>query len=142
MAVVRYHRYTGELWDELDLESLVDELSDFLRQSGLGEVEGEWDEARKALEEARRIEPLTPMYHERSGDIAAAQGKQDEAVRAYETAPRREESAGLNAKLAMAYRRVGRSDQAVLRLMRAMKLGLSAPGLRDTLEAWSRTPSK
>ena len=34
MAVVRYHRYTGELWDDLDLEALVDELSDFLLQTG------------------------------------------------------------------------------------------------------------
>jgi Ca-activated chloride channel family protein len=46
MAVVRYHRYQGELWDELDLENLVDELSDFFLQSGFGgEQEGqEWDE--------------------------------------------------------------------------------------------------
>ena len=53
MAVVRYHRYTGELWDELDLESLVDELSDFFLQSGFGEEEGEWDEdALQALHDA------------------------------------------------------------------------------------------
>ena len=54
MAIVRrYHRYTGELWDELDLESLVDELSDFFLQSGFGEEGGEWDEdALQALHDA------------------------------------------------------------------------------------------
>jgi hypothetical protein len=36
MAVVRYHRYVGELWDDLNLEELVDELSDFFLQSGFG----------------------------------------------------------------------------------------------------------
>ena len=44
MAVVRYHKYIGELWDDLDLEDLVGELSDFLLQSGYGYEPGEWDE--------------------------------------------------------------------------------------------------
>ena len=44
MAFVRYHRYQGELWDDLDLEDLVDELSDFLLQSGFGQAAEEWDE--------------------------------------------------------------------------------------------------
>jgi Ca-activated chloride channel family protein len=44
MAVTRYHRYVGELWEDLDLEDLVGELSDFLLQSGFGYEEGEWDE--------------------------------------------------------------------------------------------------
>ncbi len=39
MAVIRYHRYTGELSDELDLEALVDELSDHLLGSGFGSEE-------------------------------------------------------------------------------------------------------
>jgi Ca-activated chloride channel family protein len=53
MAVVRYHRYTGELWDSLDLEALVDELSDFFLQSGFGEEGSEWDEdALQALHDA------------------------------------------------------------------------------------------
>jgi Ca-activated chloride channel family protein len=53
MAVVRYHRYTGELWDDLDLESLVDELSDFFLQSGFGEEGTEWDEdSLQALHDA------------------------------------------------------------------------------------------
>ena len=42
--VVRYHRYIGELWDDLDLEDLVGELSDFLLQSGFGPEQGDWDE--------------------------------------------------------------------------------------------------
>jgi len=44
MAVARYHRYVGELWEDLNLEELVGELSDFLLQSGFGYEEGEWDE--------------------------------------------------------------------------------------------------
>ncbi len=44
MAVIRYHRYVSELWDDLDLEDLVGELGDFLLQSGFGHEPGEWDE--------------------------------------------------------------------------------------------------
>src|SRR5262245_23278437 len=44
MAIVRYHRYIGELWEDLNLEDLVGELSDFLLQSGFGYEQGEWDE--------------------------------------------------------------------------------------------------
>ena len=44
MAVVRYHKYVGELWEDLSLEDLVGELSDFLLQSGFGYEPGEWDE--------------------------------------------------------------------------------------------------
>ena len=43
MALIRYHRYVGELWDDLDLGELVGELSDFLLQSGFGTEEGEYD---------------------------------------------------------------------------------------------------
>ena len=54
MAVVRYHRYAGELWDDLDLDELVDELSDFFLQSGFGRGRtGEFDEdALQALHDA------------------------------------------------------------------------------------------
>ncbi len=53
MAVTRYHRYIGELWDDLNLEDLVGELSDFLMQSGFGEEPGEWDEdSLQALHDA------------------------------------------------------------------------------------------
>ncbi len=41
---VRYHKYIGGLWDDLDLEDLVDGLSDFLLQSGFGFEPEEWDE--------------------------------------------------------------------------------------------------
>ena len=45
MAVVRYHRYIGELWEDLNLEDLVSELSDFLLQSGFGHEQlSEWSE--------------------------------------------------------------------------------------------------
>jgi Ca-activated chloride channel homolog len=44
MPVVRYHRYIGELWDDLNLEDLVSELSDFLLQSGFGYESGDWEE--------------------------------------------------------------------------------------------------
>ncbi len=43
MVFVRYHRYSGELWDDLSLDELVDELSDFFLQSGFDSAE-EWDE--------------------------------------------------------------------------------------------------
>ena len=53
MAVVRYHRYVGELWEDLNLEDLVSELSDFLLQSGFGHEQGEWDEdSLQALHDA------------------------------------------------------------------------------------------
>jgi Ca-activated chloride channel family protein len=53
MAITRYHRYVGELWDDLNLEDLVGELSDFLMQSGFGEEPGEWDEdSLQALHDA------------------------------------------------------------------------------------------
>ena len=44
MAISRYHKYFGELWDDLDLGDLVDALSDFLLQSGFGYEPAEWDE--------------------------------------------------------------------------------------------------
>ena len=44
MAVTRYHRYIGELWEDLNLEELVSELSDFLLHSGFGQEMGEWDD--------------------------------------------------------------------------------------------------
>ena len=44
MKFTRYHKYVPDIADELDLEELVGELSDFLLQSGFGQEEGEWDE--------------------------------------------------------------------------------------------------
>jgi len=44
VAVIRYHRYIAELWEDLNLEDLVSELSDFLLQSGFGHETGEWNE--------------------------------------------------------------------------------------------------
>jgi Ca-activated chloride channel homolog len=53
MALIRYHRYVGELWDDLDLGELVGELSDFLLQSGFGTEEGEYDQDQlQALHDA------------------------------------------------------------------------------------------
>jgi Ca-activated chloride channel family protein len=53
MAVVRYHQYIGELWEDLNLEDLVGELSDFLLQSGFGQDGEEWDEdSLQALHDA------------------------------------------------------------------------------------------
>src|SRR5919106_1907763 len=53
MAIVRYHQYIGELWEDLNLEDLVGELSDFLLQSGFGEDGEEWDEdSLQALHDA------------------------------------------------------------------------------------------
>ena len=58
MAVIRYHRYIGELWDDLDLEELVDELSDFLLQSGFGHEMEDWDE--DSLQALARRDPRGP----------------------------------------------------------------------------------
>ena len=44
MRTTRYHKYIPAIWDELDLEELVGELSDFLLQSGFGQEQGEWEE--------------------------------------------------------------------------------------------------
>ena len=44
MAVTRYHKYQGEPWDELDLEDLVSELSDFFLESGFAYEDAEWDD--------------------------------------------------------------------------------------------------
>jgi Ca-activated chloride channel homolog len=53
VAAIRYHRYIGELWDDLDLGDLVGELSDFLLQSGFGNEEGEYEEDQlQALHDA------------------------------------------------------------------------------------------
>ena len=43
MAIIRYHKYLGELWDDLNLEDLVGELSDFLLDSGFGTDAADWD---------------------------------------------------------------------------------------------------
>jgi Ca-activated chloride channel family protein len=53
LSAIRYHRYVGDLWDDLDLGELVGELSDFLLQSGFGDEEGEFDEDQlQALHDA------------------------------------------------------------------------------------------
>ncbi len=54
MGVTRYHKYTGELWDDLDLDELVGDLSDFLLNSGFGDEEpGEFDQdALQSLHDA------------------------------------------------------------------------------------------
>ena len=53
MAVVRYHQYIGDLWQDLNLQDLIGELSDFLLQSGFGVEEGDWDEdSLQALHDA------------------------------------------------------------------------------------------
>jgi Ca-activated chloride channel family protein len=44
MSVTRYHKYFGELWEDLDLEDLVGELSDFLLDSGFGNEPWEWEQ--------------------------------------------------------------------------------------------------
>lgn len=56
---IRYHKYLGELWEDLNLEDLVSELSDFLLQSGFGDEGSDWDgHGLEELEEAI-LEALT-----------------------------------------------------------------------------------
>ena len=53
MRFTRYHKYVPELWEDLNLEELVGELSDFLLQSGFGQEPGEWEEGdEQALHDA------------------------------------------------------------------------------------------
>jgi len=53
MRSVRYHKYVPRLWDDLNLEDLVSELSDYLLQSGFGREPGGWGEDElEALQEA------------------------------------------------------------------------------------------
>ncbi|MCM2257076.1 MAG: VWA domain-containing protein [Vicinamibacteria bacterium] len=53
MSRTRFHRYLGELWNDLDLEDLVHRLGDFLLDSGFGRETGEWDEDQlQSLQEA------------------------------------------------------------------------------------------
>jgi Ca-activated chloride channel family protein len=56
---IRYHKYLGELWQDLNLEDLVSALSDFLLQSGFGDEGSDWDgQGLEELEEAI-LEALT-----------------------------------------------------------------------------------
>jgi len=56
---IRYHKYLGELWEDLNLEDLISELSDFLLQSGFGDEGSDWDgQGLEELEEAI-LEALT-----------------------------------------------------------------------------------
>src|SRR4026209_1857637 len=59
MAVVNYHKYIPELWDDLNLEDLVGELGDFLMQSGFGDEQGDFDEDNlQALHDAILEAPM------------------------------------------------------------------------------------
>jgi Ca-activated chloride channel homolog len=50
---IRYHRYIADLWEDLDLQELVDELSDYFLQSGFGLEPGDLlGEDEQALQEA------------------------------------------------------------------------------------------
>ncbi len=50
---VRYHRYIADLWEDLNLGELVDELSDYFLQSGFGLEPGELlDDELQALHDA------------------------------------------------------------------------------------------
>jgi Ca-activated chloride channel family protein len=50
---VRYHRYIADLWEDLNLEELVDELSDHFLQSGFGLEPGElMEDQQQALHDA------------------------------------------------------------------------------------------
>jgi Ca-activated chloride channel family protein len=43
MSFVRYHKHVPRLWEDLDLEDLVGELSEYLLDSGFGHEVGDWD---------------------------------------------------------------------------------------------------
>lgn len=45
MPKFRYHQYRGNLWEDLNLENLVNAMSEFLLNSGFGDDAGSWDES-------------------------------------------------------------------------------------------------
>jgi len=87
MKGVRYTKYTGDLASEMDLEGLLDALSDYLLDSGyrdpyagFGEMEHNLDDLREAL---RRILEAGDFFDEdtqRQIDEMSAAGKLDELI--------------------------------------------------------------
>ena len=101
MGIVRYHRYTGELWDDLDLEALVDELSDFFLQSGFGGDEpGELDEDAPAAVVLKQLERIPGLL----AHVGAL------AVQATDPAPARAAAAEFILEGLYAQKKIGRSD--------------------------------
>ncbi len=101
-------------------------------------MDANWNAAKRALEDARRIEPQTPQYHQRMGDIAAEEGDDARALRSYEAECRVRETAEIDVRLALVNRKLGNLGPAASHLERALRLGLATPGATDTLEAWKQ----
>ena len=78
MAVIKYHRYQGELWDDLNMEELVDELSDFFLQSGFGQDDpSEWNgDALQGLHDAI-MDALTRRGMLSEADLQRLMGDQE-----------------------------------------------------------------
>ncbi len=81
MGFIRYHRYLGELWQDLNLEELVDELAEFFLQSGFGKESEEWNEDDLQSLHDAILEALTRkglLSDEELQKLMADQGSLDE----------------------------------------------------------------
>jgi Ca-activated chloride channel homolog len=88
MKRIRYSKYTGELADDIDLEDLMQQLSEYLLDSGFQdplarfqELQGEHtlDNLREALREALEMGDFDPDIRERLEEMAA-QGEIDKLI--------------------------------------------------------------
>ena len=88
MKRIRYSKYTGELADDIDLEDLMQQLSEYLLDSGFQdplarfqELQGEHtlENLREALREALELGDFDPDIRERLEEMAA-QGEIDKLI--------------------------------------------------------------
>jgi Ca-activated chloride channel homolog len=87
MKGVRYTKYTGDLASEMDLESLLEALSDFLLDSGFRdsysgfqELEHNLDDLRQALRRILQSGDFLDEQTQHQIDELSAQGKLDELI--------------------------------------------------------------
>ena len=98
-----------------------------LRLAALALVLGRPDEAQRWLAPARAHAPTDPALLSVEGEVALAQARPAEAVAALEEALRREPRASrLHHLLGMAYRDLGRADEARAHLAQAGAVGVRA----------------
>jgi len=87
MKGVRYTKYTGDLASELDLEGLLDALSDYLLDSGyrdpytgFGDMDHNLDDLREALRQILEAGDFFDEDTQRQIDEMSAAGKLDELI--------------------------------------------------------------
>jgi hypothetical protein len=127
-------RAERELWREVAGSPYHTEALGLLANIAL--FEGRWDDARRRLEEALRIESLTPSAREKLGLIALQQGRPREALRWFE-----EERRVLGYRSGMELRRgqvaqaLGDLERARAFYRRAVEKAPDNPEARDSLRS-------